>query len=271
MPISLDTVRRTFMIYDSNGALNNTFGQRMLKRERLIGCWSSLASPIAAEVLGLAGFDWLLLDSEHAPNDVLTLIPQLMALKDSISAPVVRPPFNEPIIVKRLLDAGFFNFLFPFVESVEQAKNAVASTRYPPSGMRGISVSQRSNRYGTVPDYLKTVNDNICVMVQIENQAGVDAVDGIAAIEGIDGIFVGPQDLAAAVGHLGQPTHPEVQQVMQHIFDAAARNGKAAGILTGVEAEARRYLEMGATFVAVGSDLGLFRSATQGLRDKFRD
>lgn len=136
--------------------------------------------------------------------------------------------------------------------------------------MRGISVSQRSNRYGTVPDYIKTVNDNICVMVQIENQAGVDAVDAIAAVEGIDGIFVGPQDLAAAVGYIGQPTHPEAQKVMQHVFDAAARNGKAAGILTGVEAEARRYMEMGAAFVAVGSDLGLFRSATQGLRDKFK-
>lgn len=125
------------MIYDSNGALNNTFRQRMLKRERLIGCWSLLASPITTDVLGLAGFDWLLLDSEHAPNDVLTIIPQLMALKDSISAPVVRPSFNEPIIVKRLLDAGFFNFLFPFVESVEQAERgrlhplpAVRNARY---------------------------------------------------------------------------------------------------------------------------------------------
>ena len=259
------------MIYESTGALNNTFRRKMLNHERLIGCWSSLASPISTEILGLAGFDWLLLDSEHAPNDVLSLVPQLMALKDSVSAPVVRPPWNEPVIVKRLLDIGFFNFLFPFVESAEQAQRAVAATRYPPAGIRGISVAQRMNRYGTVPDYLATVNDNICIMVQIENEAGVAAVDEIAAVDGIDGIFVGPQDLSAACGHIGKPTHPEVQKVIQKIFDAAHRKGKAAGILTGVEAEARRYMEMGATFVAVGSDLNLLRAATQGLRDRYKE
>jgi 2-dehydro-3-deoxyglucarate aldolase len=138
-----------------------------------------------------------------------------MALKDSASAPVVRPPWNEHIIIKRLLDIGFFNFLFPFVESAEQAKRAVAATRYPPQGIRGISVSQRMNRYGSVPDYLETVNDNICVLVQIENKAGVRAVDATADVDGVDGIFVGPQDLSAAFGHIGQPNHPEIQAVIK--------------------------------------------------------
>src|SRR4249919_1346201 len=146
----------------------NSFKQRLQAHDKLIGCWCSLGNPITTEVLGLAGYDWLLLDAEHAPNDVLTLVPQLMALKDSVSAPVVRPPSNDVVVIKRLLDAGFHNFLIPFVESADEARRAVASTRYPPAGVRGVSVSQRSNRYGTVPDYLATVNDNICVMVQIE-------------------------------------------------------------------------------------------------------
>ena len=137
-------------------AFPNTFRRSVLAGERLIGCWCSLANPITTEILGLAGFDWLLLDAEHSPNDVLTLIPQLMALKDSPSAPVVRPPVNDAIILKRLLDAGFYNFLIPFVESAEAAQRAVAATRYPPAGIRGVSVAQRSNRYGTVPDYFTT-------------------------------------------------------------------------------------------------------------------
>ena len=133
--------------------------RKVLAGERLIGCWCSLANPISTEILGIAGFDWLLFDAEHSPNDVLTLIPQLMALKDSPSAPVVRPPANDAVILKRLLDAGFYNFLIPFVESAQEAQRAVAATRYPPAGIRGVSVAQRSNRYGTVPDYFASVND----------------------------------------------------------------------------------------------------------------
>src|SRR5665647_1404392 len=146
----------------------NGFKRDLLAGKKLIGCWSSLASFITTEVLGVAGFDWLLIDGEHSPNDMGTYIPQLMALKDSVSAPVVRPSWNNPVEIKRLLDAGFYNFLIPFVENVDEAHKAVAATRYPPQGMRGVSVSQRSNRYGTVPDYFKGVNDQICVMVQIE-------------------------------------------------------------------------------------------------------
>lgn len=247
----------------------NAFRADLLARKPLIGCWCSLANPSTAEVLGLAGFDWLLVDGEHAPNDVTTLVPQLMALKDSVSAPVVRPPWNEPVIIKRLLDAGFHNFLMPFVESADQARAAVAATRYPPRGIRGVSVSQRSNRFGTAPDYLRIIDDNIAVMVQIESRPGLEAVDAIAAVDGVDGIFVGPQDLAAALGHLGNPAHPDVQAAIRHIIQRAVAGGKSAGTLAPVEADARRYMEWGATFVAVGSDLGLFRSATQALRDRF--
>src|SRR5215218_10024214 len=169
----------------------NSFRQRLLAGETLIGCWCSLANPITTEVLGVAGFDWLLLDGEHSPNDVGTFIPQLMALKDSASAPVARPASNNVVEIKRLLDAGFYNFLVPMVESVDEARRAVAATRYPPKGVRGVSVSQRSNRFGSVPDYFKVVNDNIAVMVQIESRAGVSAAASIAAVEGVDGLFIG--------------------------------------------------------------------------------
>ena len=254
---------------DPYRAFPNSFKQRLLAGELLIGCWCSLANPITTEVLGIAGFDWLLLDGEHSPNDVTTFIPQLMALKDSASAPVVRPSWNDAVEIKRLLDAGFYNFLVPFVQTAADARRAIAATRYPPDGVRGVSVSQRSNRFGTIADYFRDINAQISVMVQIESRAGLEAAAEIAAVEGVDGIFVGPSDLAAALGHLGNPGHPSVQAAIGAVFDAARSAGKAIGILTPVEAEARRYLQMGATFVAVGSDLGVFRNATQQLRDRF--
>lgn len=247
----------------------NSLRRDLLAGKRLIGCWCSLANPISTEVLGVAGFDWVLLDGEHSPNDVTTFIPQLMALKDSRSAPMVRPASNNAVEIKRLLDAGFYNFLIPFVESADEARHAVAATRYPPQGIRGVSVSQRSNRYGTVANYLQDINQEICVAVQIESRAGVAAVREIAAIDGVDCIFVGPSDLAAALGHLGNAAHPEVQAAIAQIFADAKACGKAVGTLAPVEADARRYMEMGATFVAVGSDLGVFRSATQALRDRY--
>ncbi len=247
----------------------NRFRADLRAGKTLIGCWCSLANPITTEVLGVAGFDWLLLDGEHSPNDVITFIPQLMALKDSVSAPVVRPSWNNPVELKRLLDGGFYNFLIPFIESGEEAQRAVAATRYPPQGFRGVSVAQRSNRFGTVAGYFEGINEQICVMVQLESRKGVAAADAIAAVDGIDGLFIGPSDLAAGFGHFGNPSHPEVQEAMAQVFAAGKAHGKPIGILASVEADARRYLAMGATFVAVGSDLGVFRSGTQALRDRY--
>lgn len=250
-------------------AFPNQFRHDIIAGKKLIGCWCSLANPITTEILGLAGFDWLLLDGEHSPNDVASFIPQLMALKDSVSAPVVRPPWNDTVVIKRLLDAGFHNFLIPFVETADDARRAVSATRYPPEGVRGVSVAQRGNRYGTVKDYWKIANDNVTVMVQIESRAAVESIDEICAVNGVDGVFIGPSDLAAGFGHLGNPMHPEVQEAMRRVFAAAKAQGKPVGILAPVEADARAYIEMGASFVAVGSDQGLFRATTQALRDKF--
>ena len=250
-------------------AIPNTFRQNLIACKPQIGCWCSLGSPITTEILGLAGFDWILLDGEHAPNDVLSFIPQLMALKDSPSAPVVRPQWNDAVVIKRLLDSGFYNFLVPFIDSAEDARRAVAATRYPPKGIRGVSVGHRSNVYGTVKDYFKQVNDNITVLAQIESRTAVTNIDEICAVDGIDCVFVGPSDLAAGYGQLGNANDPEVQAAIAHVFARAKANGKAAGILAPVEADARRYLELGATVVAVGSDLGVFRSATQALHDRY--
>jgi len=258
------------MVHDETPmAFENRFRRDLRAGKRLIGCWSQLASPITMEVLGLAGFDWLLLDGEHGPNDVTTFVPQLMARKGSRSAAIVRPPANDPVIIKRLLDIGFYNFLVPLVDSADDARRAVAATRYPTAGIRGVAVSHRSNMFGTIPNYQATINDQIAVVVQIETVNAVRDIDRICAVEGVDAIFVGPSDLSAAMGHLGNPKEPVVQQTIRTLFERAKAAGKPSGILAPVEEDARRYMEWGATFVGVGSDVGLFRTATQALCDKY--
>lgn len=248
----------------------NHFRQDLIAQKNLVGCWCGLVSPIAAEILGHAGFDWVLIDGEHSPNDFQSFVAQLMALKDSESAPVVRPQWVEPVIVKRLLDIGFFNFLMPFINTEEEAKAAVAATRYPPEGIRGVSLMQRGNKYGYLPDYHAKVNDHITIMVQIESLAGLKNAEAIARVEGVDALFIGPSDLSVAMGHFNDPMHPEVQDAMKRILEAGKAAGTAVGILAPVEAHARHYLEMGMTFVAVGSDLGLLKNATLELRKKYK-
>lgn len=192
-----------------------------------------------------------------------------MALKGSNSVAVVRPPANEPVIIKRLLDIGFHNFMIPFVETAEQAELAIKSTRYPPEGIRGVSVSHRSNRYGAEANYLSEINNNISVMIQIESAEGINNINHICHVEGVDAIFIGPSDLSAALGYLGQPNNPTVQQSIRHLIERCQFHGVPVGILAPVEDDARRYIEWGATAVAVGSDVGIFRGATQALRSKY--
>jgi 2-dehydro-3-deoxyglucarate aldolase len=249
---------------------DNQFRRDLLAGKTLIGCWASLASNITTEILGYAGFDWLLIDGEHAPNEYASFITQLQALKDSVSAPFVRPQWQDPVVIKRLLDIGFYNFLVPFIETSEQATRAVAATRYPPQGFRGVGTAHRSNKYGYDADYFKHINDNICVTVQIESLQGVENAAAIAAVDGVDALFIGPSDLSAAYGVMLQPNLPQVQEGVRKILEAAKQHGKACGILAPVEADARRYLEMGMTFVAVGGDTGLLRSASQALYQRFK-
>jgi 2-dehydro-3-deoxyglucarate aldolase len=251
-------------------AFPNRFRQDVLARRRLIGCWCALGSAITAEVMGLAGFDWLLFDGEHGPNDVLSLVPQLMALKGSPSAPMVRPPWNDAVVVKRLLDIGFANFLFPYVQSADEARRAVASTRYPPEGTRGVAVIHRGSGYGTVERYLDVANENVTVVVQVESRVAVEAADEIAAVPGVDALFVGPSDLAAGLGHRGNSRHDEVQAAIMRVFESAAACGKSAGILALDEADARRYMDMGATLVGVGADVMVLRDGARSLRERYK-
>ncbi|MFM2486023.1 2-dehydro-3-deoxyglucarate aldolase [Celerinatantimonas yamalensis] len=254
----------------TNTIIPNRLRDKLKARERLIGCWSALANPISTEILGMAGFDWLLLDLEHSTNEYSDLIPQLMALKTSTSAPIVRPQVNRPEVIKKLLDIGFYNFLIPYVENAEQAQLAVSATRYPPVGIRGVSVAHRSNLFGTLANYFADINDSISVIVQIESQQGVDHIQEIAAVNGVDGIFIGPADLSASLGHLGNPSHPDVQKVIRYVFKQASSANKSIGILAPNPDDAQRYLSWGANFVGVGSDLGLFKSACFNLAQSYK-
>ena len=243
----------------------NTFKAAISAGKQQVGLWSSLCSNIGAEIIAGSGFDWIVLDTEHAPNELPGLLIQLQAMATSATEPVVRVAWNDSVIIKRVLDIGGRTLLIPFVQNAEEARQAVAATRYPPHGIRGVSVAPRANLYGRVAGYHATAHEKICVIVQVETRSALKEIEAIAAIEGVDGIFIGPSDLAADFGHLGNPKHPEVQAA---IADACARiraAGKGAGMLTGDPEEACRYLANGFTFVAMGSDAGVLANATAKL------
>ncbi|KMZ13567.1 2-dehydro-3-deoxyglucarate aldolase [Candidatus Burkholderia humilis] len=240
-----------------------------LERQQQIGTWSSRASPIVTELLGIVGFDWILIDTEHAPTDPISLILQLMSLKDGVSAPVVRPPANEQVAIKRLLDVGVVNFLIPFVDTAADAERAVTATHYPPQGVRGVSVGHRGNKFGMVSNYFDVANDNMCVAVQIESRASVENINVIAAVPGVDALFVRPSDLAANYDYLGDPNHPDVQAAIKHVFERVHAAGKASGILAPAQTDAERYLGWGASMVAVCADLGMLRQAAQASKKHF--
>jgi 4-hydroxy-2-oxoheptanedioate aldolase len=225
---------------------------------------------VAAEVIADAGFDWILIDTEHAPNELPMVFSQLQALVGGTAAPVVRPAWNDMVLMKRLLDIGVQNFLVPYVQTAEEARAAVAATRYPPQGIRGVAVTHRANRYGRVKDYFKRANDEICVLLQIETGTALKNLETIAAVEGVDGLFIGPSDLAAALGHLGDNGHPEVRAAIEDAFKRIRKAGKAPGILAPVEADARHWLSLGCVVLAVGSDAGLLARHSEELAAKFR-
>ena len=248
----------------------NRFKHALAARKLQIGLWSQMTSNISAEVLGRAGFDWLVIDTEHAPNELPGVLSQLQALAVTDTAPVVRVAWNDLVLAKRALDIGAQNLLIPFVESEDDARRAVAHTRYPPHGVRGVATMHRANQFGRVKDYLATAAERICVLVQIESRAGMDSIGAIADVDGIDGIFVGPSDLAASLGHLGNAAHPDVQAAIAVIHQRATAAGKPTGILTPVDSEIRHYIEMGFTFVAVGNDIALLARGAEALAAKYR-
>lgn len=241
----------------------NEFKRTLQEGRPQIGLWQALANPYTTELCSGAGYDWLLLDAEHAPNDIPLLVSQLQAMKAYATHPVVRPPVGEAWIIKQLLDIGAQTLLVPMVESREQAEQLVKAIRYPPAGIRGVGAAlARASNFGRTPNYLKTADDEICLLVQIENRLGLDALDDIARVDGVDGVFIGPADLAADLGYIGQPTAPEVQEVVVASLKRIVQLGKPAGILIGDLELARQYVGLGASFVAIGNDVGLLANAT---------
>jgi 4-hydroxy-2-oxoheptanedioate aldolase len=249
----------------------NSFKQALRAGRPQIGLWVGLADPYVAELLATSGFDWLLLDGEHAPNDLRSLLAQLQALAPYPVQPIVRPVIGDTAIIKQLLDIGAQTLLIPMVETAEQARALVAAIRYPPRGVRGVgSALARAARWGQVDGYLARAEDELCLLLQVESVRGLDNLEAIAAIEGVDGVFFGPSDLAASMGLLGKSTDPAVQAAVTRGIASVRQAGKAAGILTTELPLARGYLEQGALFVGVGIDTLLLTRAARELLAAFK-
>ena len=248
----------------------NPFKQALREKRAQIGLWLSAASPYLSEVSATAGFDWLLIDGEHAPNTLQTTLQQLQVVAPYRSQPVVRAVEGQVALVKQLLDIGAQNLLIPMVDTAEQAELMVRAVQYPPKGIRGVgSAIARASRWSLRADYLDVADDEICLLVQAESVTALKNLSAIAAVEGVDGVFIGPADLAASMGHRGKPGHPEVQAAIEGAIRTIVGAGKAAGILTSDTQLARHYLSLGATFVAVGVDVSLYAQAARRLAADF--
>ncbi|HJW10516.1 MAG TPA: aldolase/citrate lyase family protein [Albitalea sp.] len=228
-----------------------------------VGTWVSSASPIVAEAIGCAGFDWGVVDMEHAPIDIMGAVQLLQALSSTKMLPVVRVPWNDMVVVKRVLDAGAMTLLFPFIESADEARRAVAATRYPPDGVRGMAGMSRATRYGTAANYLKTANQQVGVIVQLETAQAVEQLEKVAAVDGVDALFIGPADLSASMGHVGNATHPAVMELMSQAVRRCKALGKPIGTLGATPELVAQYRAAGFDYVAVASDLGLMMRGAQ--------
>ena len=249
---------------------NNNF-KKALKDGRLqIGLWSSLCSAIAAHVLGDSGFDWIVIDGEHAPNELPDIVQQMQALTGTPASAVVRPAWLDTVVMKRMLDAGAQTIIVPYVQNADQAALAVASMRYPPAGIRGVAPVIRASHYGRVDNYLKLADAQMCLLVQVETKEALVNLESIAQVDGVDGVFIGPSDLAASLGHIGNPAHADVQAALHDAVTRLKLVGKPAGILTSNQDEARRYIDWGYTFVAVGSDINVLRFGADALIKNFK-
>jgi len=248
----------------------NAFKRALKANKPQIGLWSSLSSHYSVEIIAGAGYDWLLLDCEHSPNDLESLLPQLQASAAYPTTPIVRVPWNDMVNVKRVLDIGAQSLLFPHVCSVEEAKGAVAATRYPPAGVRGVAGTTRATRFGRVKDYAKRAHEEICVLVQVETKPALDKLEAICAVDGVDGVFIGPADLHASMGYTGEVANPAVMPLIEEAMRRIRKAGKAPGYLSPVEADCKRMLAAGCLFCAVGADVGLLARGAETLRGKFQ-
>lgn len=250
--------------------LHNPLKAALARGEFQLGLWLALADPYSAEIIAGAGFDWLLIDGEHAPNDLHSTLGALQAVAPYRAQPVVRVVSGEVHLIKQLLDIGAHNLLVPMVDTAEQARAVVAATRYPPLGIRGVgSAVGRASRWSARTDYLEAADDEVCLLVQAETVTALRNLEEICAVDGVTGVFIGPADLAASMGYRGKPGHPEVQAAIESALRTIIASGKAAGTLTSDPKLARLYLELGCTFVATGVDILLFANAARKLAAEF--
>lgn len=252
----------------------NQFKKAIQDKRTQVGLWCSLLGPLNTEICAAAGFDWLLLDAEHTPNDPMNLFQQAQVIAGypGVQA-VARVPMGHGYVgqalIKQYLDVGIQTILVPMVDTPEQARELVRCMRYPPEGIRGMAAT-RASGWGRNPNYAKEANREVCLLVQVETREGVRNLDAIADTEGIDGVFIGPSDISAAFGHVGDPWHPEMQKLHEDAFRRIQAAGKAVGILTLDETLAKKHVEMGATFIAVGTDSNLMVKSTSALAAKFK-
>ena len=247
------------------------FKERLAAGERLVGMWVASASPVNAEICAGSGLDFLLLDAEHVPNDLLSLQAQLQAVAPYPITPVLRPPTGDAALIKQYLDLGATALLIPMVSSAEQASELVRATRYPPAGIRGVgSAFARAARWGRTRDYLQMADAGITLLVQVESVEALDQIEAIAAVDGVDGVFVGPADLAASMGHLGRADHPDVIARVDDAIRRIVATGTPAGVNAFAEDAARRSLDAGATFVLVGADVTILARESTALADRYR-
>ena len=248
----------------------NSFKRALREGRQQIGLWSTLTHHYSVEVLAGAGFDWLLLDMEHSPNDIESLLSQLQAAAPYPTMPIVRVPWNDFVMIKRVLDIGAQTLLIPYVQNEEEARAAVAATRYPPAGIRGMAGTTRATRFGRIKNYALRAQEELCVLLQVETEQALKSIEAIAAVDGVDGIFIGPADLHASMGYVGESTNPSMQPVIEDAIRRIRQTGKAAGILTGDETLAKRYIEVGTTFTAVGNDLAILARGAEQLALRFK-
>jgi 4-hydroxy-2-oxoheptanedioate aldolase len=249
----------------------NRFKRALREGKPQIGLWLALGDTISAELCAGAGFDWLVLDAEHGPNDLRSLLAQMQAVAPYESHPVVRIRVGDPHIIKQVLEIGAQTMLIPMVETAEQAATLVAAMQYPPAGFRGVgSALGRSSRWNRMPSYPQQAGNEMCLLVQIETRRGVENIKAIAATPGVDGVFIGPADLSASMGHLGNMTHPDVLATIEQCIGHICAAGKAPGILFGDEALVKRYLELGVLFIAVSADTLLLSQAADRMAARFK-
>lgn len=250
----------------------NRFKQKLRQGQWQVGLFVGLTSGYSMEILAGAGFDWLVIDAEHSPNNPASVLTQLQAAAPYRVQLLVRPMNHDPALIKQYLDIGAQTLLLPLVDNATQAQDLVRAVRYPPGGSRGVAASlARAAHWNGVKDYVKHANAEVCLVVQVETRQGLDNLDAITAVDGVDGVFIGPADLAASLGHLGDAGHPEVRAAIEDALARIVAADKAAGVFVTDPAQALRYRDCGASFIAVGGDTTLLRNAALKLAASFRD